>query len=162
VTAFSYPTGWRENRPAIAVESGRYLVAGCGTLLTTIMDVKDTHNSRYVVCDAGVNALGGMYGNGRLALPRAQPANQSADGTEVVLAGPLCTPLDVLGRGTRIGDPSPAQVLAIPNVGAYGLTASLVAFLGRPLPIEVVIDGSDVVDVRQLAVVPRPVARHAG
>jgi diaminopimelate decarboxylase len=31
------------------------------------------------------------------------------------------------------------ELLTIENVGAYGLTASLVAFLGKPIPVEVLI-----------------------
>ncbi|HEX5117129.1 MAG TPA: hypothetical protein VFW65_18215 [Pseudonocardiaceae bacterium] len=33
----------------------------------------------------------------------------------------------------------------MPNVGAYGLTASLTAFLSRSAPLEVVFDGDDLV-----------------
>src|SRR6185295_143365 len=32
--------GWRAGEPRIAFESGRYLTAGCGTLLATVLDVK--------------------------------------------------------------------------------------------------------------------------
>jgi diaminopimelate decarboxylase len=43
--------------------------------------------------------------------------------------------------------------VVIPNVGAYGLTASLIAFLGRPAPAEVVIDGEQVVSASRLELV---------
>jgi diaminopimelate decarboxylase len=143
--------GWRLGEPRVAVESGRYLVAGSGTLLTRVMDRKARDGREYLVCDAGVNALGGMSGLGRL-LPAAQPEHQPADSGQAVLTGPLCTPLDVLSRAARVGDAAIGDILAIPNVGAYGLTASLVAFLGRPLPVEVVLDGDAVVAVRQLTI----------
>jgi diaminopimelate decarboxylase len=42
-------------------------------------------------------------------------------------------------------------VLAVPNVGAYGLTASLVAFLGHPPPLEVTVRSGQVLDVSTLA-----------
>jgi len=143
--------GWRSGGPAVAVESGRYLVAGAGTLLTTVMDVKVSGDRRYVVCDAGVNALGGMSGLGRLLPPGAQPGGDQAGVEESVLVGPLCTPLDVLNRRAGLRAPRIGDVLAIPNVGAYGLTASLIAFLGRPLPVEVVLDGTSLAGVRRLA-----------
>ncbi|MEN3305274.1 MAG: diaminopimelate decarboxylase [Micromonosporaceae bacterium] len=143
--------GWRLGEPRVAVESGRYLVAGAGTLLTQVMDRKAPDGREYLVCDAGVNALGGMSGLGRL-LPAAQPEHQPVDSAAAVLTGPLCTPLDVLSRAARVGDVAVGDVLAIPNVGGYGLTASLVAFLGRPLPVEVVLDGDEVVAVRQLTI----------
>ncbi len=130
--------GWRaaEPRERVMVESGRYLVAAAGTLLTTVMDIKENGGNRYLLCDAGINALGGMHGLGRLVNPKAQPENQSSDSGPVVLAGPLCTPLDILSRSARIDRPTIGGVLAIPNVGAYGLTASLVTFLAGPLRLK--------------------------
>ena len=149
--------GWRAGEPVIAVETGRYLMAAAGTLLTTVLDVKTSGPDTYVVCDAGVNALGGMYGIGRLVAPKAQPSGHaSAAADPVRLVGPLCTPLDVLNREARLEQPRIGQVLAIPNVGAYGLTASLVGFLGRQLPAELVLDGDQVVDARRLELTARP------
>ncbi|GAA0572154.1 alanine racemase [Paractinoplanes ferrugineus] len=142
--------GWRSGEPAVAVESGRHLVAEAGVLLTTVMDVKTTGGQRYIVCDAGVNALGGMSGLGRLLPPRAQPERHEPGGQEGVLVGPLCTPLDILNRRVELTEPAVGDVLAIPNTGAYGLTAGLVAFLGRPMPVEVVLDGTDVAGARRL------------
>ena len=40
----------------------------------------------------------------------------------------------------------------MPNVGAYGLTASLVAFLSRPAPVEVVVDRGAVTNVSRLLI----------
>ena len=50
-----------------------------------------------------------------------------------VVVGPLCTPLDLLGTGVPMPDVRQGSVVAIPNVGAYGLSASLVDFLGSSL-----------------------------
>lgn len=144
--------GWRAGEPTIIVESGRYLVAAAGTLVTTVMDIKESGGNRYVICDAGINVLGGMYGLGRLVLPKAQPESQSPDSEPSVLVGPLCTPLDTLSRAARADQASIGGTLAIPNVGAYGLTASLVTFLSRPIAAEVIVDGSTVVEARRLAV----------
>lgn len=144
-------TGWRAGEPVIAVETGRYLMAAAGTLLTTVLDVKASGPATYVVCDAGVNVLGGMYGIGRLVAPKAQPSGQDPGAARVQLVGPLCTPLDVLNRAAVLEEPRAGQILAIPNVGAYGLTASLVGFLGRELPAEFVLDHDQVVDLRRLS-----------
>jgi diaminopimelate decarboxylase len=53
---------WRGGEPTIVFESGRYLVADCGALLTTVLDIKESRGTTYIVLDAGVNALGGMWG----------------------------------------------------------------------------------------------------
>ena len=66
-------------------------------------------------------------------------ANRTA--AAALVAGPLCTPLDTWARSAPLSPVRPGDVVAVPNVGAYGLYASLVAFLGHPLPAEVVVDG---------------------
>jgi diaminopimelate decarboxylase len=142
----------------LAFESGRYLVAAAGTLVTEVLDVKEARGRAFTVLDAGVHTLGGMSGLGRLRAPDARPykLGRSADGapaaepSPVSLVGPLCTPLDVLNRSAVVEDARPGDLLAVPNVGAYGLTASLVAFLSHPLPVEVVHDGGTVISVRRL------------
>ena len=53
------------------------------------------------------------------------------------MVGPLCTPLDGLARGLALPELREGDLLAVPNVGAYGLTASLVGFLSHPAPLEV-------------------------
>lgn len=146
--------GWRAGQPRVAFESGRYLVGGCGTLLTTVLDVKTSGNTTYVVLDAGVNALGGMSGLGRILAPDVQftdAAPADRDGGRVSLVGPLCTPLDVLSRSVAGRAPAIGDVLEVSNVGAYGFTASLLGFLSRPVPAEVVVaaDGS-VVSARRI------------
>jgi diaminopimelate decarboxylase len=146
--------GWRSGSPTVSFESGRYLVGDAGTLLCRIVEVKASKGKTFVVLDAGVNHLGGMSGLRRLLplMPTLLPLADGDPGRPVpcTVVGPLCTPLDLLARDVRLTDPRPGQIAAIPNVGAYGLTASLLAFLGHPAPVEVVIDVDDVVSVSQL------------
>ncbi|KUF18658.1 hypothetical protein [Streptomyces silvensis] len=145
----------------IAFESGRYLVGAAGTLITEVLDVKRSRGRTFAVLDTGVNALGGMSGLGRLMAPQARPYRLAPAPTRdvpsgdepcpVTLVGPLCTPLDVLNRSVDLGEVRVGDLLAVPNVGAYGLTASLVGFLSHPLPTEIVHDGGTVVAARRLA-----------
>lgn len=169
-----FPGRHRNGGPRVAFESGRYLTAAAGTLLTTVVDVKESGDRTFVVLDAGVNVLGGMSGLGRLMAPRTVPvpvgpahgAGASREATSepgaasirrVSLVGPLCTPLDVLNPAAELPDPRPGQLLAVPNTGAYGLTASLVCFLSRPAPVEITVDGPKFVAARQLAFQPREI-----
>jgi diaminopimelate decarboxylase len=46
----------------------------------------------------------------------------------------------------------PGDLIAFPNVGAYGLTASLVGLLSRLAAGEVVLDGTEVVPFSRLRV----------
>ncbi|MGW6922397.1 type III PLP-dependent enzyme [Streptomyces sp. NPDC054950] len=72
--------GWREHAPAVAFESGRYLTATCGRLLTRVLDVKTSHGQRVVVLDTGINHLGGMAGLRRV--PPLHPDVVRPYGTE--------------------------------------------------------------------------------
>lgn len=143
---------WRSGLPQIACESGRYLAGDCGELMTSVMNVKESRGQVFAIVDAGINTLGGMAGLGRLMPVGIKPdITEPPEGTPpVTLAGPLCTPGDVLARNVQLGWPAPGDVLTVPNVGAYGLTASLVLFLGRPAACEVVVRGEEVVAVSQL------------
>jgi diaminopimelate decarboxylase len=148
--------GWRSGEIRIAFESGRYLTATSGRLVTTVLDVKYSQGKRVVVLDAGVNHLGGMSGLRRI--PRVAPdlLGHSPDGTgvdEAIIAGPLCTPVDTWARNSRLPTVQPGDVLVVPNVGAYSLYASLVLFLGHPLPIEIVLDGSVEIERTRLSAI---------
>ncbi|MFJ9623195.1 type III PLP-dependent enzyme [Streptomyces sp. NPDC101181] len=139
----------------VVFESGRALAASAGTLLTTVLDVKRSGDRTFAVLDAGVNVLGGMSGLGRLRPPSVVPIPLGAEAPSsrrdvdnpVTLVGPLCTPLDVLAPSIDASYLYPGQVLAIPNTGAYGPTASLLGFLSRTPPAEVVLDGDRLVAV---------------
>jgi diaminopimelate decarboxylase len=144
--------GWRAGHPAVAFESGRYLTATCGTLLCRVLDVKRSQGRPVVVLESGINHLGGMSGLRRLP-PILPDLDDEADGAEplheAIVSGPLCTPLDTWSRAATLAA-RPGQLLRVPNVGAYGLTASLLAFLSHPAPAEVIIDGGQVSSVSRL------------
>jgi diaminopimelate decarboxylase len=138
---------------ALWFESGRYLSAASGTLLATVLDVKESKGKKFIVLDTGINHLGGMAGLGRIARPSIALArlDGDADSAETVdVVGPLCSPLDSLGRGVSAPALRPGDAVAVPNVGAYGLTASLIGFLGHPPPTEVAFRGAQAVAAHRL------------
>jgi diaminopimelate decarboxylase len=162
-------TGWRDGRPVVAFESGRRLVGAAGRLVCTVVEVKSRAGRTFVVLDSGINHLGGLSGIGRM-LPAAAPepvarrAGATADPVEATITGPLCTPADVLARAVRMVRPEPGDLVAFPNVGAYGMTASLTGFLSRPAPVEVVLRGGVVLSASRLNHRREPVRaalRHA-
>ncbi|WP_019545221.1 acyl-CoA dehydrogenase family protein [Streptomyces sulphureus] len=139
------------DRPSLAFETGRYLAGAAGRLVTTVTDVKRSKGTCYAVLNSGINHLGGMSGLRRMLPLSARPADCDAAEaeTEVTLTGPLCAPSDVLGAAVRMPEPRVGDALVIPNVGAYGLSASLIAFLGRACPTEVVVRGGEFVSATQ-------------
>jgi diaminopimelate decarboxylase len=133
--------------------------------LSTVRDVKRSHGSTFAVLDTGVHHLGGMSGLGRVLAARLEPRrigstsdgrSQEAAPFDGTLAGPLCTPADILVPSASFESLCAGDVLAIPNVGAYGLTASLLAFLSHPIPIELVVDGTTVTSASHHVMTRRP------
>jgi diaminopimelate decarboxylase len=143
---------WRAGTPEVVCESGRYLVGDCGELISSVTNIKDSRGRRFVILDAGINTIGGMAGLGRLMpLALEVDAGRAAEGTEAAsLVGPLCTPGDILARNVQVPALKVGDVITVPNVGAYGATASLLLFLSRPAPLEVVVRGQDIVTVSRL------------
>ncbi len=150
---------WRAGSPRVAFESGRHLVATCGKLLVRVLDVKISHGRYVVVLESGINHLGGMSGLRRLPPLVPDLVHPRPDGetwTDVLVTGPLCTPLDTWARSATLPACAPGDLLAVPNVGAYGLTASLLAFLGHPAPLEIVVDGDRLVSAGRLRLTREP------
>lgn len=142
---------WRGGGIEIACESGRHLVGDSGRLLTSVTNVKESRGRTFAILDAGINTLGGMAGLGRLLPLSVDPScHRTGEPVPVSLAGPLCTPGDLLSRSVRMPRPQPGDVLAVPNVGAYGPTASLLLFLGRTAPVELLLSGGEVVSASRL------------
>lgn len=136
-------------------ESGRYLAGSSGTLLARVMEVKRSKDDRlFLILDTGIHHLGGMAGLGRIprfSIDLLVPESRLGNATIVVdVVGPLCTPLDCLAKKIEIPRVEPGDLVAIPNVGAYGATASVGAFLSRPAPVEILHRGGEVLAVHRL------------
>jgi len=69
----------------------------------------------------------------------------------MTVVGPLCTPIDTLGRKIIMASPEPGDLIGILQSGAYGLTASPLRFLTHATPAEVMIhDGNpELITARQ-------------
>lgn len=129
-------------RPQLYLEVGRYLVAEAGVFLAEIVDVKQSRGTTFVVTDSGIS------GFARPAMPWAQAhpcsivskmgARRRTDTCKVV--GPSCMPGDVLCESAELPAPTPGDIVAIHNAGAYGLSMSMLAWGSFRPPIEVIVD----------------------
>lgn len=153
----SFP-GWRSGVPRIAFESGRALANRCGTLLARVVDVKESRGSTFALLESGINHLSGMGALRRSIAPQiapkvighsTRPEGRVWSGT-FTLTGPLCTPTDIIGGSVVLDSLRVGDLIAIPSVGGYGLTASMVAFLSRDAPVEVSWRGGEVISVDRL------------
>ena len=128
----------------LMIELGRYLVAKSGWYLTTVI-AEQTHQGRpAVVVDGGSHQRGDLCG---LDLRRKAYApvvlgrhGETFQPTDIL--GCLSLPSDLLAESTPLPKLAPGDVLAFPNAGAYGLTASPALFHGHPFPAEVAFAGT--------------------
>jgi len=120
-----------------------------------VLDVKVFEPGKtHVILDTGMIHLGGMAGLGRIhrAVASVESLGEARSETRELadVMGPTDSPLDCIARGALVPPLQPGDSVAIPNVGAYGLTASLVAFASRQPPAEVCCRGTSVLAAYRL------------
>lgn len=128
----------------LVVEPGRYLVAEAGVYVVRVVDVKWSRNKRFVVTDGGMNhhimATGNFGQVFRRPYPLAALAYTDSPATErCAVVGPRCTPLDVFGQDLALPHVREGDLLGVFYSGAYGYSASSLAFLSHPSPAEVLV-----------------------
>jgi len=138
--------GLEKDSPAtrLVVELGRYLVAEAGIYVCRVVERKLSHGHVFLVTDGGLHhhlAASGNFGQViRKNFPVAAAARIHGGPRETVsVAGPLCTPLDLLADELEMGHADAGDLIVVFQSGAYGLTASPVAFLGHPPALEVLV-----------------------
>lgn len=129
----------------IILEPGRYLTANAGLYVMAVRAVKHSRGQRFIVTDGGMHHHLAASGNLGQVIKRDYPivAASRMAATELAEAhvvGPLCTPLDTLGRQTQLPEVVAGDLIAVLQSGAYGLTASPVHFLSHPMPVEVMVE----------------------
>ena len=128
----------------IVVELGRYLVGESGVYVTRVLDRKVSRGRVYLVVDGGLHHQLAASGNFGQVIRRNYPIvignRMRATASETcTVAGCLCTPLDILGDNVVLPSAEIGDLVVLFQAGAYGLTASPAAFLGHPMPTEVLV-----------------------
>ena len=127
------------------IEPGRYLVGEAGVYVAQVLDIKVSRGKKFVIIDGGMHHHLAASGNLGQTIKRNFPLavlNKIGLPTEetVDVVGPLCTPLDVLGRGVELPQTEVGDLIGIFQSGAYARTASPLGFLSHPSPPEVWVD----------------------
>jgi len=127
------------------VEPGRYLVGESGVYVARVTDIKVSRGKKYLILDGGMNHHLAASGNLGQTIKRnypiaivnklGVPSQQAVD-----VVGPLCTPLDVLGRSVELPDAAVGDLIGVFLSGAYTRAASPLGFLSHPAPPEIWID----------------------
>ena len=122
----------------IWIEPGRFLVAECGVLLTTVTQLKGKGDQRYIGVSTGMNALirPSLY-NAYHEIVNLTKLHVPAEHMATIV-GPICETGDTLGRDRPMPPTEEGDVVLIANAGAYGRVMASQYNL-RPVPDELVI-----------------------
>lgn len=128
----------------LALELGRFLVSEAGVYVTRIIDRKLSRGQTFLVADGGMHHHLAASGNLGQVIRKNYPVlignRVEARHTEnVSVVGALCTPLDLLADKIDLPPADIGDFVVVLQSGAYGLTASPTAFLGHPVPDEVLV-----------------------
>jgi diaminopimelate decarboxylase len=128
----------------LIIELGRYLVGEAGLYVTRIVDRKLSHGQVFLVTDGGLHHHLSASGNFGQVIRKNYPVvignrMDSSERETVTVAGPLCTPLDLLADRMELARAEIGDFVVVHQSGAYGLTASPRDFLGHPACPEVLV-----------------------
>ncbi|MGH8501150.1 MAG: pyridoxal-dependent decarboxylase, exosortase A system-associated [Gammaproteobacteria bacterium] len=128
----------------VVVELGRYLVGEAGVYVCRVIDRKISRGQVFLITDGGLHHHLAASGNFGQVIRKNYPVlvGNRVTGTEREVAsvvGPLCTPLDTLADKLEMAKAEVGDLIVILQSGAYGLTASPVAFLSHPPPAEILV-----------------------
>jgi diaminopimelate decarboxylase len=135
------------------LELGRWLVGPAGWLVTRVITAKSSRGSEIRACDAGFNnhlAACGMMGSViRRNWVFENLTRPDGDLATYTLVGPLCTTIDRLAFDIELPEVRVGDLLAIPQSGAYGFSASPNRFISHPDPVEIVVFEEAVIEASE-------------
>jgi len=141
-----------EKAPRFIVELGRYLVADAGIYVSRVVSEKQSRGEKFVVLDGGMNHHLAASGNlGSMLRKNFVAKNLSSPGGPEVncsLVGPLCTPLDLMGKNVSLASPGVGDLVGFLKSGSYAFTASPLLFLGHETPVELLVEKDTIKIVR--------------
>jgi diaminopimelate decarboxylase len=128
----------------IVIELGRYLVAEAGIYVSRVIERKESRGEVYLVTDGGLHHHLSASGNFGQVIRKNYPVTignkvRGAARETVSVVGPLCTPLDLLADKMELAQADVGDLVVVFQSGAYGLSASPVAFLSHPVAQEVLV-----------------------
>ncbi|HKS58874.1 MAG TPA: pyridoxal-dependent decarboxylase, exosortase A system-associated [Steroidobacteraceae bacterium] len=128
----------------LILELGRYLVGESGVYCCQVLDRKISRGHVYLVTNGGLHHHLAASGNFGQVLRKNYPvvvANHVRGAAREVasVVGPLCTPLDLLADRMELARAEPGDWIAVLQSGAYGYSASPLAFLSHPGPAQIVV-----------------------
>jgi len=131
----------------LLLEPGRAIIAPAGALLSRVVYRKRNDGKQFVVVDAAMNDL--LRPSLYRAYHEIVPVIARTAAVETVdIVGPVCESGDFLARERRISRLEEGELLAVLDVGAYGMSLAS-NYNTRPRPAEVLVDGGRVRLIRK-------------
>lgn len=143
----------KEKHLKLILEPGKSIIANAAILLTRTLYKKTGGQKSFVIVDAGMNDLirPCLYEAFHFIWPvqvnsKFVPEKRSKEikiaGTEVVdVVGPICESTDYFAKDRALPPVKRGDLIAIFTAGAYGFSMAS-NYNARPLPAEVLVDGS--------------------
>jgi diaminopimelate decarboxylase len=127
----------------IIMESGRFILGTAGYMAVQVNNIKENHNKTFIVTDGGTNCHSAAAGSGRVVKRNFPMENISASTNakemEYQVAGPLCSPDDIIGRNIKLKAVKEGDILVVKSSGAYGPSSSPGLFHSHGFPAEILL-----------------------
>ena len=131
----------------LLLEPGRFLVAQAGALVARVLNVKQNGRKTFVITDAAMNDLirPALYQAWHEIVP-VKPRPGRTRTVDVV--GPVCETGDFFARDRKLAPVQPGDLVALLDVGAYGMAQSS-NYNSRPKAAEVLVEGREARIIRR-------------
>lgn len=138
----------KESGVHLLLEPGRAIIAPAGALVTTVQYIKSNDHKRFVVVDAAMNDLmrPSLYGAFHEIVPVQKKAGTAEVKVDVV--GPICETGDFLARNRQLPEVEEGDLLAVLDVGAYGMSLSS-NYNSRGRAAEILVNGKSAKRIRR-------------
>ena len=123
----------------LVLEPGRWIVGPAGALITRVLYRKTNDGKKFVIVDAAMNDFlrPALYGAYHRIVP-VEPRSEQVEKVDVV--GPVCETGDFFARDRELPVMQEGDLLAIMDVGAYGMVLAS-NYNTRARAAEVMVDG---------------------
>ena len=137
----------KKHNTKIIFEPGRSIIGNTGTLISKIIYIKDGGAKKFIILDAAMNDLmrPALYGAVHKILPVNKSNNVSKNIYEFV--GPICESTDKFVTLKKYQKLKEKDLLAICDVGAYGMSLSSNYNL-RPKAVELLLNGRKIKKIK--------------
>jgi diaminopimelate decarboxylase len=140
----------RDLKIHLLLEPGRSIVGPAGVLLTSVVFKKENAGKRFVIVDAAMNDLirPALYAAHHEIIPALRSSEPSSPSEIADIVGPVCETGDFFARDRELPAVAEGDVLAILDVGAYGMSQAS-NYNTRPRAAEILVSGKTATVIRR-------------